>query len=338
VKVLVTGGTGYIGSHAVLALIDKGYQVVVYDNLSNSTKVSIDRISRMTSKTVTFFKGDLCCTKSLENVFRSHEFEAVLHFAGLKAVSESVLNPLQYYTNNVNGTLNLLEIMSKNNVKKLVFSSSATVYGNPLELPLRELSPKGVITNPYGRSKLMIEEMLNDLQNSDKAWSIMSLRYFNPIGAHESGLIGEDPSNTPNNLMPFVTQTALGKQDFLPIFGDDYDTHDGTGVRDFIHVMDLAEGHLKALETISHSNSYWTVNLGTGLGYSVLDLVKAFERAAGLEVPLKVLPRRPGDISTCFADVSYSKVLMGWTAKRDLNKMCEDAWHWQKNNPNGYEA
>lgn len=337
-KVLVTGGAGYIGSHAVLALIEKGYQVVVYDNLSNSSQVSIDRISRMSGKTVTLFKGDLCCVKSLQTVFRSHQFDAVLHFAGLKAVGESVLNPLQYFSNNVVGTLNLLNVMSKNNVKKLVFSSSATVYGDPLELPLRESSPKGDITNPYGRSKLMIEQILSDLRRSDETWSIMSLRYFNPIGAHESGLIGEDPGNAPNNLMPFVSQTALGKQDFLPIYGDDYDTHDGTGVRDFIHVMDLAEGHLKALEMISLCNSYWAVNLGTGIGYSVLDIVKAFECASGLEVSRRVLPRRPGDISTCFADVSYANDLMGWIAKRDLNKMCEDTWYWQKNNPNGYEA
>jgi UDP-glucose 4-epimerase len=334
--ILVTGGAGYIGSHTVVLLIEAGYEVVVYDNFSNSNATSIKRVEQITNRKIPLIQGDIRDTDGLQKVFDSYDIEAVIHFAGLKAVGESVEKPLKYYDNNIVGTIKLCEVMAKNGCKSIIFSSSATVYGDPHTTPIKENFPTSA-TNPYGRSKLFIEEILKDLYISDNEWKIVLLRYFNPVGAHPSGTIGEDPSGIPNNLMPYITQVAIGKLECLNIFGDDYDTHDGTGVRDYIHVMDLANGHLKALQKLDSFDQVMTINLGTGQGYSVLDMVKAFAKASNKDIPCTIAPRRAGDIAKCYADASYAKEILGWSATRNLQQMCEDSWKWQSNNPNGYE-
>ena len=334
-NILVTGGAGYIGSHTVILLIEAGYSVIVFDNFSNSSIESIKRVEKIVNKTIKVIEGDIRNQDDLDRVFRDNKIDAVIHFAGLKAVGESVTKPIKYYENNISGTINLCKVMANYGCKSIVFSSSATVYGNPASNPIREDFPTSA-TNPYGRSKLFIEEILRDIFISDNSWKIVLLRYFNPVGAYESGVIGEDPADIPNNLMPFISQTAIGKREYLSVFGDDYDTHDGTGVRDYIHVMDLADGHLKALDKIDSFNRVMTINLGTGTGYSVLDMVKAFEKASGVEIPYKIAPRRAGDIATCYADPSYAKDVLGWEAKRGIEEMCKDSWRWQSNNPNGY--
>ncbi|TCI46228.1 UDP-glucose 4-epimerase GalE [Exiguobacterium sp. SH3S2] len=335
--ILVTGGAGYIGTHTVLQLLETGHDVIVLDNLSNSRREALDRVEALTGKTVEFYLGDILDRELLEQIFLKHTIDAVIHFAGLKAVGESVNEPLRYYENNVVGTTVLLDVMNAFDVKRIVFSSSATVYGMPERTPIDESFPLSA-TNPYGRTKLMIEDIMRDLAVADPAWSIALLRYFNPIGAHESGQIGEDPFDVPNNLMPYITQVAVGRLSELSVFGDDYDTPDGTGVRDYIHVVDLAEGHLKALDYVMSHTGAEAFNLGTGTGYSVLDLVKAFEAESGKTVPYKVTPRRPGDIGSCYADPTKSKDVLGWEAKHDVRAMCRDAWNWQANNPNGYRA
>ncbi len=334
-NILVTGGAGYIGSHTVILLIEAGYSVIVFDNFSNSSIESIKRVEKIVNKTIKVVEGDIRNQDDLDRVFRDNKIDAVIHFAGLKAVGESVNEPIKYYENNISGTINLCKVMANYRCKSIVFSSSATVYGNPASNPIREDFPTSA-TNPYGRSKLFIEEILRDIFISDNSWKIVLLRYFNPVGAYESGVIGEDPADIPNNLMPFISQTAIGKREYLSVFGDDYDTHDGTGVRDYIHVMDLADGHLKALDKIDSFNRVMTINLGTGTGYSVLDMVKAFEKASGVEIPYKIAPRRAGDIATCYADPSYAKDVLGWEVKRGIEEMCKDSWRWQSNNPNGY--
>jgi len=334
-NILVTGGAGYIGSHTTLLLLEAGYDVIVFDNFCNASKESIRRVEVLTGKKVTLIEGDICHRSDLEALFSAHKIDAVIHFAGLKAVGESVEQPLRYYENNVCGTLQLCEVMAENGCKSIVFSSSATVYGDPATTPIKENFPLSA-TNPYGRSKLMVEEILRDLHVADSSWKIVLLRYFNPVGAHESGMIGEDPNGIPNNLMPFIAQTAVGKREKLSVFGNDYDTPDGTGVRDYIHVVDLAEGHLKALEKMSDLKGVLTVNLGTGRGYSVLEMVKAFEKASGQEVPYVIAPRRSGDIAKCYADPSYAKEVLGWEAKRGIDEMCADTWRWQSQNPDGY--
>ena len=335
-NILVTGGAGYIGSHTVIQLIEAGYLPIVFDNFSNASRQSICRVEQITGKEIIVIEGDIRNREDLKRVFMQYEISAVIHFAGLKAVGESVQEPLYYYDNNVHGTLVLCEVMAAYGCKRMVFSSSATVYGDPHMVPIREDFPLSA-TNPYGRSKLMIEEILRDLYIADDTWKIILLRYFNPVGAHHSGLIGEDPNGIPNNLMPYITQTAVGKLGCLSVFGDDYDTPDGTGVRDYIHVIDLAEGHLKALKKISQIDEVLAVNLGTGKGYSVLDMVKAFERASSREVPYCIAPRRSGDIASCYADPSYAKEVLGWEAVRGIGEMCVDAWRWQEKNPEGYE-
>lgn len=334
--ILVTGGAGYIGSHTCIELESAGVDFVVFDNLSNSSKESLNRVSKIIGKDVKFIEGDIRDENDLQKVFELYDIDAVIHFAGLKAVGESVEKPLEYYDNNIVGTLKLCEVMKKNNCKKIVFSSSATVYGDPHTTPIKEDFPLSA-TNPYGKTKLFIEEILKDLFVSDNEWKIVLLRYFNPVGAHKSGLIGEDPNGIPNNLMPFIAQTAVGKREFLSVFGDDYDTHDGTGVRDYIHVVDLADGHVMALEKLDSLEDVLAVNLGTGNGYSVLDMVKAFEKASGKKVEYKIAPRRSGDVAKCFADPSYAKAVLGWEAKRSIDEMCEDSWRWQVNNPHGYK-
>lgn len=335
-SILVTGGAGYIGSHTCVELISAGYDLVIVDNFSNSNPEALERVKKITGKDFKFYEVDLLDKENLDKVFSENSIDAVIHFAGLKAVGESVSIPLRYYHNNITGTLILLEIMQKYNVKKIVFSSSATVYGMPKSVPISEDFPLGA-TNPYGRTKLMIEQILQDLYGSDNSWSVAILRYFNPIGAHKSGIIGEDPNGIPNNLMPYITQVAVGKLDELSVFGSDYNTPDGTGVRDYIHVVDLALGHIKALEKIVNSNIIDTYNLGTGQGYSVLEMVKAFEKASGKKVKYKIAPRRPGDIAQCYADPLKSKRELGWEAKRGIEEMCEDSWRWQLNNPKGYK-
>ena len=334
-KVLVTGGAGYIGSHTVLLLLEAGYEVIVLDNFSNASAESIHRVEVLTGKSVILIKGDIRIKEDLEKIFDMHTIDAVIHFAGLKAVGESVEEPLRYYENNVYGTVVLCEVMAEYGCKSIIFSSSATVYGEPHTVPIKEEFPLSA-TNPYGRSKLMVEEILRDLYVSDPAWKVVLLRYFNPVGAHPSGFIGEDPNGIPNNLMPFIAQTAVGKRETLRIFGDDYPTHDGTGVRDYIHVMDLAQGHIKALEKMVSVTGVLTVNLGTGEGYSVLDMVKAFEQASGRTVPYEIAPRRSGDIAACYADPSYAREVLGWEAEKGIDEMCADAWRWQYQNPNGY--
>ncbi len=332
-KILVTGGAGYIGSHTVLELLQDGHEVTVIDNLSNSKEESLRRVKKLTAKDLFFQRLDLSDRVSLKDLFSSEKIEAVIHFAGLKAVGESVSRPLDYYRNNVTGTLILLEEMAAAGVKKIVFSSSATVYGDPATVPIREDFPLGP-TNPYGRTKLMIEEILRDLGDAQPDWEITLLRYFNPIGAHPSGQIGEDPNGIPNNLLPFISQVAVGKRDHLRVFGDDYPTRDGTGVRDYIHVVDLAIGHLKALENSRPGTEIY--NLGTGLGYSVLEMITAFEQAAGRKIPYEIVERRPGDIAECYADPSRAKATLGWSAQRGIEEMCADAWRWQSGNPEGY--
>lgn len=333
--VLVTGGAGYIGSHTCVELLLAGYEVVVADNLSNSKEEALKRVQEISGKPLKFYRVDLLDKPALEDVFQKESIEAVVHFAGLKAVGESVSIPLRYYHNNITGTLTLCELMYKYQVKNLVFSSSATVYGDPHAVPITEEFPLSA-TNPYGRTKLMIEEILRDLHKADQTWNIAILRYFNPIGAHPSGRIGEDPNGIPNNLVPYITQVAVGKLKALGVFGDDYDTPDGTGVRDYIHVTDLALGHLKALEKLQSKPGVVTYNLGTGKGYSVLDIVKAFSGVIGRDIPYNVVARRPGDIAMCYADPTKANQEMGWTAVRSLNEMCSDSWRWQQNNPQGY--
>ncbi len=334
--ILVTGGTGYIGSHTVLQLLDSDYNVIILDNLCNSKLESLKRLKKISEQEIKFYKVDLLNYEKLEEVFKNESIDAVIHFAGLKAVGESVNVPLHYYKNNVSGTINLCEIMQKYNVKKMVFSSSATVYGDPHEVPITEDFPL-IATNPYGWTKLMIEEILRDLYISDNSWDLAILRYFNPVGAHKSGEIGEDPNGIPNNLMPYISQVAIGKLNELTIFGDDYPTKDGTGVRDYIHIIDLAEGHIKALDKLMQSPGCVTYNLGTGNGYSVLEMAKAFEKASGKTIPYKIAERRPGDIAECYANPELAKKELFWKAERGISEMCEDIWRWQSKNPNGFE-
>ena len=337
VKILVTGGAGYIGSHACVLLLEAGYEVVIFDNFCNASKESIKRVEQIVGQKIPYIEGDVRSKTDLSKVFENHHIDAVIHFAGLKAVGESVETPLDYYDNNVHGTLVLCSVMKEYGCKSIVFSSSATLYGNPHPTPIKEDFPISA-TNPYGRSKLMIEEILKDVYVSDSNWKVVLLRYFNPVGAHVSGTIGEDPNGIPNNLMPFIAQTAVGKREKLSVFGDDYDTHDGTGVRDYIHVVDLARGHVKALEKLESFTEVMRINLGTGKGYSVLDVIKAFENATGKDVPYSIEPRRAGDIATYFADVTYAKDILEWEAKKDLTQMCEDSWRWQSQNPEGYNV
>jgi len=335
--ILVTGGAGYIGSHTVLQLLEQEYHVVVLDNLVNSSAESLRRVEKITGKNVTFVQGDIRDDNVLNTIFSQHQVNAVIHFAGLKAVGESVQKPLEYYENNMYGTLSLCKAMRKHNVMNLVFSSSATVYGDPVSLPLHEKMATGHPTNPYGMSKLMVEHMLTDLYKSDEQWNIVLLRYFNPVGAHKSGLIGEDPNGIPNNLMPYISQVATGKLEQLSVFGDDYDTEDGTGVRDYIHVEDLANGHLKALDRLALNMGLDVYNLGTGQGYSVLEMIKAFEEASGQTVNYRIAPRRSGDVAACYADPTLAAKELNWHAEKNLQDMCKDVWHWQSNNPKGYQ-
>lgn len=333
--ILITGGAGYIGSHTCVELLNSGYEIIVVDNFVNSKPEALSRIKEITGKDFKFYEVDLLDRDKLEVVFSENKLDAVIHFAGLKAVGESVQIPIAYYHNNITGSLILCELMAKYNVKKIVFSSSATVYGMNNTSPLTEDLPLST-TNPYGSTKLMIEQILRDVFTSDKEWSIALLRYFNPIGAHESGRIGEDPNGIPNNLMPFITQVAVGKREKLNIFGSDYETHDGTGVRDYIHVVDLANGHLKALEVVLKTSGVDAYNLGTGIGYSVLDVVKAFEVATNVKLPYVLAPRRPGDIAECYANPDKALKVLGWSAKRSIEDMCRDSWRWQSRNPEGY--
>ena len=335
--ILVTGGAGYIGSHTCVELLNAGYDVVVVDNLCNSCRESLNRVEEITGKKLTFYEVDLLDEPALDSVFQNEKIDAVIHFAGLKAVGESVYKPLEYYHNNITGTLILCDVMRRHGVKNIVFSSSATVYGDPAQIPITEECPKGQCTNPYGWTKSMLEQILMDIQKADNEWNVILLRYFNPIGAHKSGTMGENPNGIPNNLMPYITQVAVGKLKELGVFGDDYDTPDGTGVRDYIHVVDLAVGHVKALKKIEENAGLCIYNLGTGHGYSVLDIVKNFEAATGVEIPYSIKPRRPGDIATCYCDPSKAKRELGWEAKYGIKDMCADSWNWQKNNPNGYE-
>lgn len=332
--ILVTGGAGFIGSHTCVELLNAGYEVVILDNFCNSKPEAVKRIEKITGKSVKLYEADLLDKDAVEKVFDENKIDAVIHFAGLKAVGESVSIPLTYYHNNITGTLILCEVMAKHNVKKIVFSSSATVYGSPKTVPIKEDFPLSA-TNPYGSTKLMIENILRDLYVSDNEWSIALLRYFNPIGAHESGLLGEDPNGIPNNLVPYIAQVALGKLEVLSVFGNDYPTHDGTGVRDYIHVVDLSQGHIKALEKIMDTTGVDAYNLGTGTGYSVLDVVNAYQEASGVKINYKIAPRRPGDIAECYADPTKSKNELGWSAKLDIKKMCIDSWNFTKKNPNG---
>lgn len=335
--ILVAGGAGYIGSHTVVELQNAGYDVVVVDNLSNSSEESLARVEQITGKKARFYKADVIDKDALNEIFDKEKIEAVINFAGFKAVGESVEKPWEYYQNNIGGTLVLVDVMRKHHVKNIVFSSSATVYGTPKIIPITEECPKGEITNPYGQTKAMLEQILTDIQKADLEWNVVLLRYFNPIGAHESGLIGENPNGIPNNLMPYITQVAVGKRKELGVFGNDYDTPDGTGVRDYIHVVDLAAGHVKAIEKIKENPGLVIYNLGTGHGYSVLDIVKNFESASGVKIPYVIKPRRAGDIATSYSDPSKARRELGWTAKRGIREMCEDSWRWQSKNPNGYE-
>lgn len=336
-SILVAGGTGYIGSHTCIELINAGYEVIIVDNFCNSKPEVLKRIEELSNAKPKFYEVDVLDREALSKVFDENNIEAVINFAGLKAVGESVEKPIEYYNNNITGTLVLCDVMRKYNVKKLVFSSSATVYGMENKVPFNEEMPTASATNPYGSTKLFIEQILKDIFISDNEWSIALLRYFNPIGAHESGRIGEDPNGIPNNLMPYITQVAVGKRKELSVFGNDYETHDGTGVRDYIHVVDLAKGHLKAVGKVLNSKGVEAYNLGTGIGYSVLDVVNSFEKASGKKVPYKVVERRAGDIGTCYADATKALRKLGWKAEKDLDDMCMDSWRWQKNNPNGYE-
>lgn len=335
-KILVTGGAGYIGSHTCVELLNHDYEVIVVDNLYNSCEEALERVEKITGKTLTFYEGDLLDRELLDRIFEKERPEAVIHFAGYKAVGESVEKPIEYYHNNITGTLILCDVMRKYDCKKIVFSSSATVYGDPAFVPITEECPKGVITNPYGQTKSMIEQILTDIQISDPSWSVVLLRYFNPIGAHSSGLIGEDPKGIPNNLVPYIAKVAVGKLEKLGVFGDDYDTPDGTGVRDYIHVVDLAAGHVCALEHIKEGVSIY--NLGTGHGYSVLDVVKAYGKACGKEIPYEIKPRRAGDIAQCYSDPSKAERELGWNARYGIEEMCRDSYHWQSQNPDGYQT
>ncbi|MDO5423688.1 MAG: UDP-glucose 4-epimerase GalE [Eubacteriales bacterium] len=337
-KILITGGAGYIGSHTALELLNAGYQVVVYDNLSNSSSESLRRVEELTGKTVTFYEGDVRDAASLKDMFEKESVDAVIHCAALKAVGESVRKPLEYYENNITGTLTLMDVMRTVGVKNIVFSSSATVYGSPEVMPITEDCPKGQCTNPYGWTKSMMEQIMTDLQKADPEWNVILLRYFNPVGAHESGRIGEDPKGIPNNLMPYISQVAVGKLEKLGVFGNDYDTPDGTGVRDYIHVVDLAIGHVKAIDYILTNPGLDIINLGTGVGYSVLDMVKAFSKACGKDIPYEIKPRRAGDVAMCYADPAKAAKVLGWKAERGLDEMCADTWRWQSQNPNGYAA
>ncbi len=336
--ILVTGGAGFIGSHTCVELLNAGYEVIVVDNLCNSSQESLRRVEKITGKHVKFYEADIRDTDTLNQIFDKESVECVIHFAGLKAVGESVVKPLEYYDNNISGTLRLCDVMRNHGVKNIIFSSSATIYGEPAFIPITEGCPKGVCTNPYGWTKWMLEQILTDLHTADPEWNVVLLRYFNPIGAHKSGLIGEDPKGIPNNLMPYVAQVAIGKLECLGVFGDDYDTPDGTGVRDYIHVVDLAIGHVKALKKIQEKAGVSIYNLGTGTGYSVLDMVHAFEEASGRKVPYQIKARRAGDIASCYSDATKAKEELGWTAERGLKEMCEDAWRWQSQNPDGYNT
>ena len=337
-KILITGGAGYIGSHTALELLNEGYEVVVYDNLSNSSRESITRVEELTGKKIAFYEGDVLDEAALEKMFDEQKVDAVIHCAALKAVGESVQKPLEYYHNNITGTLSLMKVMRKVGVKNIVFSSSATVYGSPEIIPITEDCPKGQCTNPYGWTKSMMEQIMTDVQKAEPEWNVILLRYFNPVGAHKSGRIGEDPKEIPNNLMPYISQVAVGKLDKLGVFGDDYDTPDGTGVRDYIHVVDLAVGHVKAIQKIFDKPGLAVYNLGTGKGYSVLDMVKAFSKASGKEVPYEIKPRREGDIAMCYADPKKAREELGWEAEHGLDDMCEDTWRWQSMNPDGYRS
>ena len=336
-QILVAGGAGYIGSHTVLELIKAGFGVVVVDNLSNASEQSLQRVTELTGQAISFINADLRDRRAMATLFQTNRFDAVIHFAGLKAVGESVSNPIAYWDNNVGGTLVLLESMEQAGVRRIVFSSSATVYGDPQRVPIDEAAAIQP-TNPYGRTKACIESILSDLATSDPSWAIGTLRYFNPVGAHPSGRIGEDPRGLPNNLMPFIAQVAVGRRDRLAVFGDDWDTRDGTGLRDYIHVVDLALGHVDSLQRVLQSAGHWTVNLGTGTGYTVLEVIRAFERASGRLVPFEIVSRRPGDIASCYADPSQALALLGWRAERPLDQMCEDHWRWQSNNPSGFAS
>ncbi len=336
-KILVTGGSGYIGSHTCLELLNLGYNVVVVDNLCNSSSVALQRVEKLTGKSISFYECDVQDSGKLSAIFDDHKIDCVIHFAGLKAVGESVAKPLEYYSNNFNSTLVLCDVMRSHGVKRIIFSSSATVYSGDNEMPLSENSKTGNCTNPYGWTKYMGEQILRDLAKSDPEWSVVLLRYFNPVGAHESGEIGEDPKDIPNNLMPYISQTAIGRRECLSVFGDDYPTSDGTGVRDYIHVVDLARGHVAAIDYLMSHTGVGVFNLGTGHGYSVLDMVHAFERSNGVKVPYKITPRRPGDLPTCYADPTKSREVLHWTATHDLDDMCRDTWNWQSKNPKGYQ-
>lgn len=335
-NILVTGGAGFIGSHTLVELYKAGHTAVVIDNLSNSNPESLNRVERISGIKTPFYKADIRNRQSLDKILDRYSFDACIHFAGLKAVGESVSKPIEYYDNNINGTLVLVQALKDHGCKNIIFSSSATVYGNPAFIPITEECPKGVCTNPYGWTKSMLEQILTDMQAADPEWNVVLLRYFNPIGAHPSGLIGENPNGIPNNLMPYVTQVAVGQRPELGVFGNDYDTHDGTGVRDYIHVCDLASGHVAALKAIQDKCGLGLYNLGTGQGYSVLDIVKAFERVNGVKVPYSIRPRRPGDIATCYSDPSKALRELGWKAQFGIDEMVRDSWNWQKNNPNGF--
>ncbi len=335
-NILVTGGAGFIGSHTCVCLIEAGYKVVVVDNLINSSKEAVRRVEKITGTTIPFYPVDLLDVDGLDDIFNKENIDAVIHFAGLKAVGESVAKPWEYYNNNITGTLNLCKVMREHNVKNIIFSSSATVYGDPAEIPITENCPKGTITNPYGQTKSMLEQMLSDIYKADNEWNVVLLRYFNPIGAHESGMIGEDPSGIPNNLVPYIAKVAVGKLECLGVFGNDYDTPDGTGVRDYIHVVDLAKGHVKALKKIEDNSGLSIYNLGTGTGYSVLQVVKAYEKACGKPIKYEIKPRRAGDIATCYADPSKAREELGWEAMYDIDRMCQDSYRWQSMNPDGY--
>ena len=337
-SILVTGGAGYIGSHTCVELLEAGYDVVVVDNLYNASEESLKRVEKITGKSVTFYEADILDKDALNKIFDAHQIEAVIHFAGYKAVGESVAKPIEYYHNNMTGTLVLCDVMRAHGVKNIVFSSSATVYGDPAQIPITENCPKGQPTNPYGWTKSMLEQVLTDIHTSDNEWNVILLRYFNPIGAHKSGIIGEDPKGIPNNLVPYVAQVAVGKRECLGVFGNDYDTPDGTGVRDYIHVVDLAVGHVKAIEKLKEKPGVEVYNLGTGNGYSVLQVVAAFEKACGHAIPYEIKPRREGDIATCYCDPQKAKEDRGWVAKYGIDEMCEDSWRWQSSNPDGYAS
>lgn len=334
--ILVTGGAGFIGSHTCVELLDAGYEVVVVDNLCNSSKESISRVEKITGKTLKFYEADIADTDVMNKIFEENDIYGVIHFAGLKAVGESVQKPLEYYKNNISGTLEMCDVMRKHGVKNIIFSSSATVYGDPEIIPITEECPKGQCTNPYGWTKSMLEQILTDIQKADNEWNVILLRYFNPIGAHKSGLIGEDPNGIPNNLMPYITKVATGQLPQVNVFGNDYPTPDGTGVRDYIHVVDLAVGHVNAVEKLKENPGVKVYNLGTGKGYSVLEVIENFSKASGIDIPYVITERRAGDIAECYSDASLAKKELGWEAKYGIREMCADSWNWQKNNPNGY--